>query len=246
MTSPATLRELPLKKRGFVEDLDDSELSSVIEFPTNNARLIEWIVVTGCRRLVQQAVDEEHNAVWLHGRLHRCPERVEPFWRDVRKPEPEEGSVKCSGRRSPIEHVCHNVLNPIRFHSLPIDGDGFRRSVNSHHALVTLGEPSGPQASAAREFKNVARCEALLESRFDRGHFSEPSLTVARSTIVPPLSEEPLVVLARSCPVVPELFPKEFFVLHVVVWLTDSFSRGGSLSRQPRTAANSVSAAPRP
>jgi hypothetical protein len=33
------------------------------------------------------------------------------------------------------------------------------------------------------------------------------------------LSEEPLVVLARSCPIVPELFPKEFFVLHVGVQL---------------------------
>ena len=83
MTFPATLHELPLKKRGFVENLDDSELSSVIEFPTNNARSVEWIVVAGCRGLVQQAVDEEHTAVWLQGRLHCCPERVEPVSRDV-------------------------------------------------------------------------------------------------------------------------------------------------------------------
>src|SRR5205814_7080679 len=66
MTFPATLHELPLKKRGFVEDLDDSELSSVIEFPTNNARSVEWIVVAGCRGLVQQAVDEDRKSTRLN------------------------------------------------------------------------------------------------------------------------------------------------------------------------------------
>ena len=57
----------------------------------------------------------------------------------------------------------------------------------------------------------------LSESRFDHRHLAKPFLTMSRSSVISTLPKEPLVVLARSRPVVLDLLSEEFVFLHHIL-----------------------------
>src|SRR5262245_4633931 len=93
-TAPSEAIEPPLQGRWFVEHLDDLELSSIIESPVHNTRVIDAAVIDRRRLLLEQTVDEEHPAIWLQRSFHECPERVELCVGHIREPETEEDGVK--------------------------------------------------------------------------------------------------------------------------------------------------------
>jgi hypothetical protein len=80
---PAQLREATLQLFGLVKHFHDVELAAIVQLSSNDTRIVDGRVVGGRRRLLEQAVDEEHLSTRLERRLHRRPETVEAARGDV-------------------------------------------------------------------------------------------------------------------------------------------------------------------
>src|SRR4029453_17959925 len=116
--------KLTLQAGRLVEDLHDLVLAPIVQSPFNQARLVDWRMVTGRRRLFEEAVDEEHTALRLQRCAHLCPEPFEFNSWYVRKPEAEKNRIKSS-LWLPGEEVRHGVLDNTWLNSTAIDGNHF-------------------------------------------------------------------------------------------------------------------------
>jgi hypothetical protein len=58
--------------------------------------------------------------------------------------------------------------------------------------------------------------QGVTEGSLNGGHLTEPLGTMCRPVVVPPLSQEPLVVLAGASPVVLELLREKSISIHVL------------------------------
>src|SRR4029453_13651751 len=80
---PTERRETPLQASRFVEYLYDRVLATVIQSSLDQARLIEWCMVTSGRRLFEKAVDKKHSTFRLYRCRTLCPEPLEFTQRDI-------------------------------------------------------------------------------------------------------------------------------------------------------------------
>src|SRR5438034_10044291 len=71
---------------GFVEYLNDAELSSVVEAPVNDAGLVQRGVVASRGCWLHEAVDPEEAPMRFESSANHRPELLEPRWRHVRQP----------------------------------------------------------------------------------------------------------------------------------------------------------------
>src|SRR5262249_4794410 len=213
--APAAAKEPTLEHGWLMKDLDHLKLSPIVQSAPNDAGPVELGMITCSRRLLQQAVNEEHDSSGLHGGFDRFPEHVEFSWRHVGQPEAEENGVELRGAKNPVEQVCYDVLDSPGRHALTVDGYRLRRCIDGDDASIGRNQAASPEASATRKLQDVTLWKRLFECRFNHGQLAQPFRAMLGSPIVPSLAEEPFVVLLRSRPIVLNLLAEKFLLLHL-------------------------------
>lgn len=190
---------------GLMEDLVDSKLATVVEFPDEGELLCRRKLVIGGGRAVDVLrVHKEDLSSGPEGSFHLLPKGLKVVRWDVRKPESEEDEIEAA-LGVPAEEIGLDKFKFVDWESFPAAREHFLRAIQCAKTARVGHQMAGPKSGSAGQFQAISEGRTLSQALLDLAELGSPLLGGAIAAIIATLPVEPLLVLAGRSTIVIEL-----------------------------------------